>query len=93
VSADLSLGARVVPGGVRFRVWAPRARELAVAIRGERFPLARGDGDVFEGVVPGAGVGTDYRYVIDGARERPDPASRWQPHGVPLKNALNNSCK
>jgi maltooligosyltrehalose trehalohydrolase len=82
VIADLSLGARVVPGGVRFRVWAPRARELAVAIRGERFPLARGDGDVFEGVVPGAGAGLDYTYVIDGALERPDPASRWQPHGV-----------
>ena len=26
--------------------------------------------------------GTDYFYVLEGERERPDPVSRWQPRGV-----------
>jgi maltooligosyltrehalose trehalohydrolase len=82
VTVDLDLGARVIEGGVRFRVWAPRARALAVRLRGETFPLERRAGEVFEAVVRGAGAGTDYAYVIDGERERPDPVSRWQPHGV-----------
>jgi maltooligosyltrehalose trehalohydrolase len=36
---------------------------------------------VFAGVVR-AGVGDDYRYLLDGRTERPDPCSRWQPEGV-----------
>ena len=82
MTVDLELGARVAADGVRFRVWAPRARELAVKIGGLVTPLARGAGDVFEGVVRGAAAGADYVYVIDGERERPDPASRSQPQGV-----------
>src|SRR4030095_13419963 len=29
-----------------------------------------------------AGHGTDYLFVLDGEKKRPDPCSRWQPHGV-----------
>ena len=82
MSVDQELGAHVVADGVRFRVWAPRARELAVKIGGGLTPLARGDDDVWDGTVRGAGAGTDYVYVIDGERERPDPVSRSQPMGV-----------
>jgi len=32
--------------------------------------------------VPQVDEGTDYFYVLEGERERPDPVSRWQPHGV-----------
>jgi maltooligosyltrehalose trehalohydrolase len=70
----------------RFDVWAPRAERIAVRLSDARgrtdHPLARrGDGS-FHGTVKAAPVGTDYFYVIDGARERPDPVSRHQPFGV-----------
>ena len=35
-----------------------------------------------EVVVKDIGAGTRYRYVLDGTKERPDPASRFQPDGV-----------
>src|SRR5829696_6598278 len=75
------LGARPTPGGATcFRVWAPRARELALDREGARTPLEpRGHG-IFAADVPAA-PGTDYAYVVDGER-LPDPASRWQPDGL-----------
>jgi maltooligosyltrehalose trehalohydrolase len=42
---------------------------------------AVGDG-CFEVVVEQAAAGSDYRYVLDGERERADPASLFQPAGV-----------
>jgi maltooligosyltrehalose trehalohydrolase len=70
-------------GSTRFRVWAPRVREMAVEIQGGRtVAMQRADGGYFEAHVPGAGHGTDYLFVLDGAKKRPDPRSRWQPHGV-----------
>jgi maltooligosyltrehalose trehalohydrolase len=60
-----------VPGG------APSGKGRAVAE-----PLAPlGDG-WFELVVPGAGPGTRYRYLLDGDGPFADPASRFQPDGV-----------
>jgi maltooligosyltrehalose trehalohydrolase len=44
--------------------------------------MVRGDEDVFEAVLPEAGAGADYWLVFPDGRERPDPLSRWQPHGV-----------
>jgi maltooligosyltrehalose trehalohydrolase len=41
-----------------------------------------GFGSEFVARVPGVGEGTDYFYVLDGERDRPDPVSRWQPRGV-----------
>ena len=82
----LEFGAYAVPGdGVRFRVWAPRARMLDVRIVApapRTVRLDRRADEVFEATVPGIGAGADYLYVIDGRTERPDPVSRWQPHGV-----------
>ncbi|HWE11550.1 MAG TPA: alpha-amylase family glycosyl hydrolase [Solirubrobacteraceae bacterium] len=82
-SAMAALGA--VPhddGTTTFRAWAPNAGSLAVRTGGgDEFPLARGDGDVFEGRGPAA-PGTDYRFVLDGGRALPDPWSRAQPEGL-----------
>lgn len=71
--------------GIRFQVWAPAAREVGVRVeRGARVgdhPLARGSGDVWEGVVPGLAPGAEYRFVLDRDKVVPDPVSRHQPEG------------
>ncbi|MBK9035514.1 MAG: malto-oligosyltrehalose trehalohydrolase [Myxococcales bacterium] len=82
MTVDLQLGATPTAGGVRFRVWAPRARSLRVRLGAQTLPLARGADDVYEAIVIGAGLDADYSYVLDDALVRPDPVSRWQPHGV-----------
>ncbi len=79
---SLSRGATVVADGVRFSVWAPNATRVSMQIEGgETHPLAPSGGGVFEETIRGVRVGTDYRYVLDGAAV-PDPVSRYQPAGV-----------
>src|SRR5882762_3998939 len=83
---DARFGAEALAGNTtRFRVWAPRAREVAVEIVGaphRTVAMQRFDGGVFEALVDDAGHGTDYMFVLDGRTKRPDPCSRFQPHGV-----------
>ena len=67
-------------GRTRFRVWAPRARELALDRRGARTQLEPVGHGVFAAEVPG-GAGVDYAYVMDGGL-LPDPCSFWQPEGL-----------
>lgn len=74
-------------GRVRFRLWAPAAKQVELSLAGahersKRFPLARLDGGWFELVTSAAKPGTQYRFRIDGAQEVPDPASRFQPYDV-----------
>jgi maltooligosyltrehalose trehalohydrolase len=79
----LEFGSRPVDGGILFRTWAPRARQLAVRLIGDaQYPMERENDEVFSALVPDRAAGVDYLYVIDGAKERPDPVSRWQPEGV-----------
>ena len=83
---ELSHGATPLAGATRFAVWAPKARRLSVRVytgsaAGEH-PLVRDDRDLFSATIPGVRAGDDYAYRIDGGAERPDPVSRWQPHGV-----------
>src|SRR5512143_1789665 len=80
--APLEHGPVILPGGVRFRVWAPKTRRVAVRTGGADHPLARGDGGWFEAFVPGIGDGARYALVLEGGAVRPDPASRRQPDGV-----------
>jgi maltooligosyltrehalose trehalohydrolase len=68
-------------GTVAFRVWAPNAASVAVRIDGRDHELARAGEGLFEAEVE-AGHGTDYVFVLDGLRERPDPCSRFQPAGI-----------
>jgi maltooligosyltrehalose trehalohydrolase len=81
----LTFGARPVgPEAVQFRVWAPKAKQAAVRIRGAGarvVPLQRAARGVFELAVPNVGPGCDYLYVLDDRNEYPDPCSRWQPLG------------
>lgn len=83
---ELPFGARPLEGGgVTFRLWAPRAKTLAVCPKSSDsrpIPMRPGPDHVFEVVVPQMRAGDDYMFLIDGDRERTDPYSRHQPHGV-----------
>ena len=61
-------------------VWAPRARRLDLLVGDRRLPFRAGDGGHWQREPPPPGV--DYALSIDGGPPRPDPLSRWQPHGV-----------
>ncbi|MFO7692916.1 MAG: malto-oligosyltrehalose trehalohydrolase [Vicinamibacterales bacterium] len=82
-----ALGAHVVGGATRFRVWAPEAGLVAVITetpgRARREEPLQAENDGFHGaVVEGVSAGERYRYRLDGGQLLPDPASRYQPEGV-----------
>ena len=85
-SWSLRFGARpFADKTVEFRVWAPNLTSLAVRILGEHartIPMTGSADGEFVAKVPEVIDGTDYFYVLDGERERPDPVSRWLPRGV-----------
>ncbi len=82
----VEIGAQVRPGGVIFRVWAPKVRQVSVQLsvgKGKRTIQLHFEGDgYFSGIADQAQAGDRYRYLLDGKLERPDPASRYQPEGV-----------
>jgi maltooligosyltrehalose trehalohydrolase len=82
----MPFGAQVLPdGSVRFRLWAPKAQEVALLLEnGESRPLSlspRQNG-WFEITTPEARPGSLYRFQIDRKINVPDPASRFQPDDV-----------
>jgi maltooligosyltrehalose trehalohydrolase len=63
------------------RVWAPNASAVQVRANGTDAPMASEADGWWSG--PDLPPGTDYAFVLDDTDEAlPDPASRWQPHGV-----------
>ncbi|MGZ4388745.1 MAG: malto-oligosyltrehalose trehalohydrolase, partial [Gaiellaceae bacterium] len=79
MSNEHTLGAVPVgEGEVEFRVWAPRARSVAVRLGTGDHPLE--PGELWHGRIP-ASPGDDYLFVVDGEELR-DPCSRCQPEGV-----------
>ncbi|MCL5108809.1 MAG: malto-oligosyltrehalose trehalohydrolase [Chloroflexi bacterium] len=82
----LPFGAEVGEGGTIFRVWAPAARSVEVALTttaGHGYqPLGPTGEGVFSGLAAGVGPGSLYKFRLDGAAEYPDPYSRSQPQGV-----------
>jgi maltooligosyltrehalose trehalohydrolase len=91
---ELRFGAKVLPGGaVSFRVWAPKVANLAVRVLGEQartIPMTRDADAEFSVTVPDIGEGNDYLFLLEGDRLRPDPVSRWQPHGVHAASRVVN---
>jgi maltooligosyltrehalose trehalohydrolase len=75
------VGAQLFEGGVVFRVWANRAAEVSVVVRGEEHVLKRETNGYFSGCVEGAHAGDLYSFLVDGQGPLPDPASRFQPDG------------
>ncbi|MGH8272994.1 MAG: malto-oligosyltrehalose trehalohydrolase [Gammaproteobacteria bacterium] len=78
-----SFGADIVPGGVRFRLYAPALDEAAVVLgTDDRIAMARSPEGFFEATITAARAGTRYRYEIATGVTVPDPASRFQPEDV-----------
>jgi len=71
-------------GAVRFRLWAPAARQVDVLLEeGARcIPMTALAGGWFELTSHEAHAGSHYRYRIDAADAVPDPASRYNPLDV-----------
>ena len=81
---ELPLGAEATPGGVRFRLWAPRAEAVSLHLEGSRpstVPMVCEGEGWWVLTTATARPGSRYRYVVDGSAF-PDPASRRQPEGV-----------
>jgi maltooligosyltrehalose trehalohydrolase len=82
-SRRLPVGAEIQPtGGVHFRVWAPRRKQVDALWDGGMRELAPEGNGYFSAFFADARAGTLYRYRLDKAqRYHPDPASRFQPEG------------
>jgi maltooligosyltrehalose trehalohydrolase len=84
MTLDHPVGAFPGEAGITFCVWAPHCDEVTVVFdhpiaARQLNPLTDG---YHASTVPGLSVGTRYRYSLDGAEPRSDPASRSQPDGV-----------
>jgi malto-oligosyltrehalose trehalohydrolase len=83
----MPFGAELTAAGtVRFRLWAPAAREVELVLDGAGAPQATRMQPLPQGwfglETHAAGAGSRYRYRIDGGHVVPDPASRYNPEGV-----------
>ena len=94
VERRLPIGAEAAPGGVHFRVWAPKRRRVAVALEGGgEHELRREPGGYWAGLVSAARVGSLYRYRLDDdERIYPDPVSRCQPAGPHEPSEVVDPC-
>jgi len=84
-SSQTSLGAVLLGGGrCRFRVWAPLTSKVHVRfLAPDRLvPMQQSDHGYHIAAIEGVNPGDLYLYRLDAGKERPDPASRFQPHGV-----------
>lgn len=83
---DMPFGTRITPDGVLFRLWAPGCERVGLCLADVPHEpvlsmIACGDG-WFELSVPDAGVGTRYRFEVNGGLRVPDPVSRFNPDDV-----------
>ncbi|HVE55111.1 MAG TPA: alpha-amylase family glycosyl hydrolase, partial [Ramlibacter sp.] len=83
---EMPFGARLQDGGgALFRLWAPAAKQVELALETGAAPQLHAAGTDaggwWECRVPEAAAGTLYRWKIDGDLAVPDPASRYNPEG------------
>jgi maltooligosyltrehalose trehalohydrolase len=75
------IGAEIIgENETHFRVWAPKAKKLAIVSDNKTHPLASETGGYFAGTAD-CGAGARYKLQIDDGAAFPDPASRFQPEG------------
>ena len=79
----ISLGATVVPDGVRCCCWAPERTQVEVLFGAgpTSHPMTQDHNGYWSADVFGARAGMTYRYRLDGVDVYPDPCSRYQPSG------------
>lgn len=82
----MPFGAEYCPEqGVRFRLWAPKAREVKLSLWSDAgeisYPMRPNQG-WFETLVEHAQPASRYKFHIDAGLKVPDPASRFQPLDV-----------
>lgn len=68
-----------------FLVWAPKANTVEVHIEQPcecKVPMNARERGYFHAIAENVEPGALYQYRIDGEKERPDPASHYQPQGV-----------
>lgn len=78
-----ALGARVLPEGTHFRLWAPRAEQVDLTVvddanRQRSHRLSRGNDGVWSVTVPGVGAGQRYGYRVAGPWS-PETGQRFNP--------------
>jgi maltooligosyltrehalose trehalohydrolase len=84
---NYSQGAEIMAGGVSFRTWADKKKQVSLAILADDGSILRElplyeESDGYRSVLDSAsGAGTLYKYRLDGDLF-PDLASRFQPKGV-----------
>jgi malto-oligosyltrehalose trehalohydrolase len=79
-----SFGPRIEEDGVRFRIWAPKHRQIGLAVEGheETLPMTALADGWHETLCADARPGTRYRFELPDGLRVPDPASRHQPQDV-----------
>jgi maltooligosyltrehalose trehalohydrolase len=86
LNSEKNLGAHYLgEGRCRFTVWAPFMDKVEVRIVSPResiVELERDEQGYHQAVIEEVEPGTLYLYRLGGEKERPDPASRFQPQGV-----------
>lgn len=81
---ETKFGTQLLVRGVRFRLWAPLARTVALKLHELELllPMKAALRGWYEIEVSEARVGMRYSFVLDDGKEVADPASRFQPHDV-----------
>ena len=82
----MKIGANYSENGIcEFVVWSPYANDISVKFLSKpdkSLPMKRAECGYWKIKSDNISPGTLYLYDLDGKRERPDPASFFQPHGV-----------
>ncbi len=73
-------------GRAEFRIWAPSPERVTLRVGETDHELADAGYGILEATVEAA-PGDDYAYVVSDI-EFPDPATRWQPHGLRGRSRL-----
>jgi malto-oligosyltrehalose trehalohydrolase len=82
---SMRFGAELMPDGqIRFRLWAPTAKQVDVHLMVEDryLPMVGSTEGWFELITSQAVPGSRYKFQIERKTEVPDPASRFQPEDV-----------
>ena len=77
----LDLGAQLRGETCRFRVWAPKAKQMTLRLGERDIRMRPADGGYFE-CEEAAKAGDLYSYIVDQQKPVPDPVSRLLPQGV-----------